>query len=68
MVQFLKFDRAEFRPLRGLIPLLVKVTWEKLVGNRSFCVPLPVSFHVHNDSIGELPKNVKLIIKVSFEL
>ena len=48
--------------------MLVKVTWEKLVGNRSFSAPLPVSFHVHNDPIGELPKNVKLIIKVSFEL
>ena len=59
---------AEFRPFCGLIVVLVKVTWEKLLGDRSFCATDPVSFHVHNDSIGELPKNVKLIIEVSFEL
>ena len=48
--------------------MLVKVTWEKLVMERSFCAPHPISFHVQNESIGELPKSVKLIIKVSFEL
>ena len=59
---------AEFRPFCGLISMLVKVTWEKLVWDRSFCATHPISFHVHNDSLGELPKHVKLIIKVSFQL